>query len=764
MARRRKNKASKKERGVGSTAESAVTTLLHTIEAYKKWFALVLVVFIALAGFLLRMQPALRYGYELHANDPWIMYWMNKQLALNGPQYWYHLNPAEEPEARLFWYPWGRDFTHTEYPLSSMIFAITYPLAKALGLTIKEYSVVEPALAGFFMILAGYLLVRRIAGELAGVLAAFLLAFVPGAVERTIAGFIEKQGLAMPLVLLHMYFLAGVIKRTNLKEAILAGITLGLVPWTWGGYQGIMVFTAATIGLLPLLARTSQELLKSFTVLVVLALVLGLASPNTGYELIVGPGGILLASIPVFYVAHLMEKGRLLPRFVEKYGIPRLYLGIVVVLGVLGLILIFTGVLDFTGRVLAFIGKRFEDPLVASVSEHQILPARFAFNRVGVPLLLTLGTLVLTLLRGRRMPELLVVAIPGAVSIYLAFRSAYMAQTVATMLSVAGAAVVMVIGQYLTRSVAGGKRGGPGRIDTLGVSLALVSVVVVFGFASLHIPTSLQLAEATIPSIMSGGIGLTVKNLAWIYTLDFLKNDTSPNSLVVAWWDYGYWITVGGDRASVADGATMNGTQIRLLAKALTAQDEAETLDIIFNKFKAPPNDTYILVFDVFRSLRIGNATWLTGPYVSVTSGTVGLADIPKSIWMLRIGGRLNLTEFQPYFVPRVIATGPNQQFVVTTPNWTDDLVTNTMIYRLLVHGVESIGSTWTGGCSDLDGQHFFVDWTTFQGTNITMITAPPLENIKPYKTIVDCIADLPNEKLYVAVFLFKATPPSGAS
>ena len=184
----------------------------------------------------------------------------------------------------------------------------------------------------------------------------------------------------------------------------------------------------------------------------------------------------------------------------------------------------------------------------------------------------------------------------------------------------------------------------------------------------------------------------------------------------------------------------------------------------MFDKFKAPANDTYILVFDVFRSLRIGNATWITGPYVSVTSGTVGLADIPKSVWMLRIGGRLNLTEFQPYFVPRVIAAGPNQQFVVTTPNWTDDRVTSTMIYRLLVHGVESIGTTWTGGCTDLDGQHFFVDWTTLQATNITMITAPPLENIKPYKTIVDCIADLPNEKLYVAVFLFKATPPTGAS
>lgn len=736
-------------------------SLFATIYHYRTWFTIVLVIIIAAAGFVLRMQPALRYGYELHANDPWIMYWMNKQLAENGPLYWYQLG-NDNPATRVFWYPWGRDFTHTEYPLSSMLFAVTYPLASALGLSIKEYSVVEPALAGFFIVITGYLLVRRIAGELPGLLAAFLLAFVPGVVERTIAGFIEKQGLAMPLVLLHMYFLVGLVRSPNRRDALLASVFLGLIAWTWGGWQGIMAFTAITIGLLPLVKPVDRDLLRFTTLMAVAAFAIGFASPSiTARVYVIGAGGMLLASPLALAVAHLLYEGRILGRLVERYGVPRIYLGIASVLGVLGVVLLASGVLGFSARVLAFLGQAFQDPLVASVSEHQILPPQYSFNKTGVPWILTLFTVILTLLTARRKPELLVVMVPGVVSLYLAFRSAYMMQTTATLLSVAGAVSVMVIARYLAKS-AGVAEDSGGRFDSMGFSLATVGVIVVFALAAAHIGSSIGLAGATIPTIKAGGIGLTVENYAWVYTLDFLKNQTPPGSLAVAWWDYGYWISVGGERASVADGATMNSTQIRLLAKALTARDEAETLDIIFNKFMAPPDKTYIIVFDVFRSVRFDNNTWITGPYVSIPSGTVGLADIPKSIWMLRIGGRLNLTQFEPYFVPRVINLGPNQQFVVSSPDWLNPQVGETMIYRMFIKGVESLGSTWTGGCSDLSGNHVFVDWTTLQLTNVTFVTAPPLDNIEPYKTIVDCLVDTPQEKLYVAVFVFKATPQVG--
>ena len=758
----RKTKTAAKARGSRRTARKGSAggsfSLFQTIYEYRAWFALLLAIIIAAAGFVLRMQPALKHGYELHANDPWIMYWMNKQLAEHGPLYWYDLG-RDNPATSIFWYPWGRDFTHTEYPLSSMVFAITYPLASALGLGVKEYSVVEPALAGFFIVLTGFLLVRRIAGNLPGVLAAFMLAFVPGVVERTIAGFIEKQGLAMPLVLLHMYFLAGLVKNPSRKEAVLAGLTLGLVAWTWGGWEGIMAFTAATLVLLPLVKEVDMGLIRCSALMIALALIISMASPTETFRsILLGPGLVLPASLIPLGVGYLLGTGRILPRLVERRGVAPVYLGMVVVLGIVFLALTFTGALGFSERILAFLGKTVEDPLVASVSEHQVLPARFTFNKTGVPLLLTIATLGLTLVWARRKPELLVLAVPGLASLYLAFRSAYMMQTTATILSVAGAASILPLARYLSRTA--GVADGRGGFDSMGFSLSVVGIIVVFGLASAHLGASMSLAGATIPTIKAGGIGLTVENNAWVYTLDFLANQTPPGSVVVAWWDYGYWISVGGGRASVADGATMNSTQIRLLARALTAPDEQEALDIIFNKFRAPANETYLLVFDVFRSVRLNNETWMTGPFISIPSGTVGLADIPKSIWMLRIGGRLNLTEFQPYFVPRIINAGPNQQFAVTTPNWLDDRVANTLIYRMFINGVYSMNDTLAGGCRDFRGNHVFVDWTTLTLTNLTVVSAQPLEYIKPYKTIVDCLVDTDQEKLYVAVFIFKATPP----
>ena len=55
----------------------------------------------------------------------------------------------------------------------------------------------------------------------------------------------------------------------------------------------------------------------------------------------------------------------------------------------------------------------------------------------------------------------------------------------------------------------------------------------------------------------------------WPAALTWLKYNTPPNSVVASWWDYGYWILTGADRATLADPSTTNTTQIQYLAVAL---------------------------------------------------------------------------------------------------------------------------------------------------------------------------------------------------
>ena len=52
------------------------------------------------------------------------------------------------------------------------------------------------------------------------------------------------------------------------------------------------------------------------------------------------------------------------------------------------------------------------------------------------------------------------------------------------------------------------------------------------------------LSSADIPpSIANGGTGFRIKTNDWINALDWIAANTSSNSVVASWWDYGYWIT-----------------------------------------------------------------------------------------------------------------------------------------------------------------------------------------------------------------------------
>ncbi len=62
----------------------------------------------------------------------------------------------------------------------------------------------------------------------------------------------------------------------------------------------------------------------------------------------------------------------------------------------------------------------------------------------------------------------------------------------------------------------------------------------------------------------------------WFQALDWLKENTTVNDVIMSWWDYGYWIQTYAGRPTIADGATTNSSQIRRLARAfMTTEKEA---------------------------------------------------------------------------------------------------------------------------------------------------------------------------------------------
>ena len=72
------------------------------------------------------------------------------------------------------------------------------------------------------------------------------------------------------------------------------------------------------------------------------------------------------------------------------------------------------------------------------------------------------------------------------------------------------------------------------------------------------------------PSIMSGATSNSLATDDWRIAMEWLKQNTPENSVIAAWWDYGYWITTLSDRTTIVDNATVGDFQIKKVAYAFT--------------------------------------------------------------------------------------------------------------------------------------------------------------------------------------------------
>jgi dolichyl-diphosphooligosaccharide--protein glycosyltransferase len=80
-----------------------------------------------------------------------------------------------------------------------------------------------------------------------------------------------------------------------------------------------------------------------------------------------------------------------------------------------------------------------------------------------------------------------------------------------------------------------------------------------------------QMAMQEIPHI----------NDAWWNSLEKINQEASPDAIINSWWDYGHWFKYIGDRAVTFDGASQNTPMAHWMGKALSTNNEDETIGIL---------------------------------------------------------------------------------------------------------------------------------------------------------------------------------------
>ena len=124
-------------------------------------------------------------------------------------------------------------------------------------------------------------------------------------------------------------------------------------------------------------------------------------------------------------------------------------------------------------------------------------------------------------------------------------------------------------------------------------------------------------------TILNGGSVYSVVTDDWKDSLQWIKNNTPEDSVIVAWWDYGYWITTLSDRTTVADNATINSKKISEIAKTFLSSPEKA-----WNKLEEMDAD-YVLVFVAGQRLDVVSEEPL---YILEGGG-----DESKKQWFMRI-------------------------------------------------------------------------------------------------------------------------------
>ncbi|MEM4481812.1 MAG: STT3 domain-containing protein [Desulfurococcaceae archaeon] len=638
-----------------------------------KVFTALVVIVSLIFGVAIRSSSYRLNEFEFYELDSYVEYWQAKYVYEHGPLSWYTLTP-ENPSTHVFWYPWGRDFLRTSYPLLPMWTGLSFHIASSLGFSLKEWASIQPILFSVIATILACLAAIEISESyVAGALASIFYAILPAAVERSVLGYVEKEGVAAVFLFLFLFFYAKNLKSISkhlkashwVRYTILSAWSLSMIGWLWGGYVFILGTVVAFSVMSPILVRRylSKDFALSNVLLVIFSFIFVLPSPSTASSLglypisLRGLGWILLAGtlLPLlFYYLNVEYRKLGFKKPVLTMGV---YAVALIALATIGALLSVYGILPIGGRLAWALGLRFVEvqPLVESIAEHQS-PLTNIYTVLGMlrswgvywePLLFAsplfmsiIGTLYL-LYKGT--PEKVYLSVAFAVAFYSYLNAVYMIGAASYLGVIVAASMVAIMISYVVPRISPVKLGKKKeriksphttinpyiRVALLLLLVAILANTVYAGYSEL------QSNSRVIYTLRAGLSDLSLYyTSSWYKAIDAMKS-TPNGSVIIAWWDYGYGISVAGNRVSVADGSTLNNTQIGIIGLIMLSNSTRQAAELA-GLFKARANETFLMVIEgVFISEQ--NDSLVIWP---VLTGRVlpGLVDWPKSLWMIRIG------------------------------------------------------------------------------------------------------------------------------
>jgi dolichyl-diphosphooligosaccharide--protein glycosyltransferase len=586
---------------------------------------------LALAA-IIRLLP-LRWGAYISEFDPYFNFNDMRQITANGWQSWYAYTDFKA------WYPFGRPPVSTSYPGTSFTGTLIYQFLQAIGINVSLYdaAVYAPVILGVFGVIVVYFFARDIWGKSAGLLAGLFTAFSSSLISRTDLGFFRNEAVGIPtMVMAFLFFIRAINPSRSLKGTIiysmLSSVSLIYMTFAWGSFR----YAAEVLGLFALalivLGRYSPRLLLSYGITIGFFLYTGTELPLLGHTYLTESTTVAL--LGVMGLLAVMELSRLAPTSRGRLTVLSLAVAGVAAIAILGL---GTGLISagLRGKFLATLDPfvRNNIPLVASVAENRPSTWSSLYLEIGSVILLAVFGFFFAFQRLRDSDVLLIVF--GVTGFYFAASLVRLTLILAPAMATLAAITVVELGKpamdIIQQAVLFPRRklrftSRVSREFSLGILLIILILVVptfINAVQSAYTPTTI--ASASLP--VRGNFP------DWLQALTWMNNNLPSTSVVFAWWDYGYWISVNTGLHTLADNGTGNSTQIQIIASGLML-NESMAVNLLRQY-----GVTHVAVFFSYNYQAGGSPLCPSSNSAPAGSPPVcGYGDDSKWYWMVRIG------------------------------------------------------------------------------------------------------------------------------
>jgi dolichyl-diphosphooligosaccharide--protein glycosyltransferase len=576
-------------------------------------------------SFLVRSQAA-DYGWELNEFDPFFNYRATQYVVDNG------INAYFEWNDDLSWYPHGRDVSQTSQVVLHVTAAVTYWIFGG-GMELYDFTIIFPVVFGSLSTIVIFALVRVIGGTTAGLLSALFLSVSLPLIVRGTIGWFKSEPLGLFFGILTLYFLLSGINSKNRKVAIVkliaAGITVPLSISAWGGSQFFIIPIGIFFLTLPFVRTDHKFIMWAIPLFTAIVFLVSLSFERVSSNFIFGLGGASLLIPTIFIIACIFIQNKSNENKKTRNGL--LFLAAILITG--AGILIINAESEFlplpSYRYLNAINPFLTTsvPLVDSVAEHAstTISQSFLFHSI---LMIFAGLGIWLIIKNQKEKSsnfikndmILFSLIFGLIGIYVS--SAFVRLEVFASISLI---ILSSVGlSILVKNVLNNTESKKSKNLIIKSSFLVGLIILLVIPISFPEDSNWVTAAKSPPTILNGGSAYPVSTNDWTESMEWIKNNTPKDAVIASWWDYGYWISTLGERASIADNSTLSTHIIQNLAKMLLSSPNQAW------KMLTDMQADYVVVFVSGQRLAVDNDDQAL--YVLRGGG-----DESKKQWFIRI-------------------------------------------------------------------------------------------------------------------------------